>query len=344
MSNLTNWALKQVDDYIYHPSKWTRVTTFDKTIPTFWNGGTSNKILGLKIPSNYGYGMDLDPHKTTILGGMCLIATSEMKKIYNGSLRFATIEDFHNWYKSWYPRIDQIHDAVGIPPKCSSSVVYVSEDSIFSRKLAKYTGLNKDLILDVLHNVHKEQGHPVLCNYLECNGFKGDVRLVFTSEIEKELSTALRIWERLLNFNFPNPDVDAAKIELMYTGLWLDILEIKGPAIIYEPANKMYIKSWLKLNDWFTTHDFGSNINRNLGIIGYLPFTTSKGDLNILDIEDVPNFYNYKEHKISENDKMWYATNLLFSKKNVYNGNPEEIPPEKIEQLIKYDLNQYFTI
>lgn len=343
MNKLLTWAMNHDSGPNFSPNNWTRVVNINNELPIFWNGASANKVLGLKLPENFGHGLEIDPNNTTLLGGMCLLNTVEMKKIYNKEISFKTISDFSKWFRSWYPRLDQLHDAVGIPPKFCRNIIYTSENSFFANRLSQYTGLNKSEIELVLTEVHQNQGHPILKKYLENYGYRGNLNVIYTSQVEKEMQLSLKIWERLLNNHFRHSDSDFAKVELMYTGFWLDIIEKKS-GIIYEPANKMILKGWLKLDDWFLQQQYGTNINRNLGITGYLPFITSQGDGSNLSLESVPNFGNYKSFQISEGDHEWYAVNMLFSKKIILEEGPEALTKGKISELIALDLKQHFSI
>jgi hypothetical protein len=342
MNKMLTWAVNSTYGSNFNPIKWTRVPDNHNNIPTFWNGPTANKILGIKLPKNFGQGLSLDPNNTTILGGMCLINTVEMKNIFSKNIKFKSIDEFASWFSAWYPRLDQLHDAVGIPPKFCRNVVYTSEDSFFANRLSSYTGLEKEAIQKVLKEVHRHQGHIILKKYLENYGYKGDLTVVYTSEIETELKLSLKIWERLINSRFRSSDRDFAKVELMYTGLWLDILGINS-ATIYEPASKMILKGWLKLQNWVTEQAYGTNLNHNLGIVGYLPFLTNQGDGSVLPYDVVPNYHNFHNYHIAPENYPWYAVNLLFAKKKIIEEGPMSLVNTKISELIRFDLEQYYS-
>ena len=304
-----------------------------------------NKILVKKILSTDDSNqttIPIDPNKTTILGGMCLVNTVEMKDIYNRKITFDSEIGFENWYGSWYPRIDQIHDAVGVPPKLCQKIIYVSEDSFFAERLASYTGLDRSKIQTILRRVHENQGHPVLVKYLRSLGYTKEVNCIFTSDIEAKLETALRMWERILNHTFRTCDRDFAKVELMYTGFWLDVLGIKDSAVIYEPVSKMVLRGWVKLDPWFKKYPYGNEINRNLGIIGYIPFLTTKGDGSKLSIDNIPHFGNHQTFVIADEDIPWYVANLLFTKEQVRNDGPLSIEKKKVLEMIHGDFSQYY--
>jgi len=345
MNKLMNWVNDQEQSLPFLRNALTRIPIHtENSLPVFWKSQSANKILVAQFPANFGPKQSFDPNLTVVLGGMCLLNTIDMKRISRKEIAFESVQDFRQWYSSWYPRIDQVHDAVGVPPSVCQNVIYTVEDSFFADRLSAYTGLDRDGISCVLHDVHEKQGHSVLTKYLKCLGYKGNVSIVYTSEIETELSLALRIWERLLGSAFRTCDRNFAKVELMYTGFWPDILEIKSSAIIYEAASKMILKGWLKLENWFSVNKYGEGVNRNLGIAGYLPFITSSGDSSVLRFDEVPNYSNFRSFVIPDNDIAWYATNLLFMKKNVVDNGPPALSAEEVGILIKSDLSQYYEV
>jgi hypothetical protein len=343
MNKLMDWIFSQSQAAQFLPHHLKRIVEPEEgLVPTFWTGPTASKIIAHKFPSNFGHKSALNPNFTTILGGMCLLNTVEMRRIFNREIVFDKEDDFERWFASWYPRIDQVHDAVGVPPCICKKIVYVSEDSFFAGRLASYTGLDQLRLQDILRRVHENQGHKVLGRYLKALGYSGELTVVYTSDLDRELSLALSMWERMLGLTFNTCDRDFAKVELMYTGFWLDILGLKKSAIIYESAGKMLLKGRLKLSHWFQSEPFGSNLNRNLGISGYVPFLTSLGDSSVLPFDEVPNRQNYRTFVIPEEDVLWYVSNLLFSKKTVVKEGPLSLPKEKALCLIAADLPQYF--
>lgn len=275
---------------------------------------------------------------------MCLLNTIDMKRIYAKELTFNSITEFKTWFSSWYPRIDQIHDTAAVPPKVAPGVIYVSEDSFFADRLSSYTGLDRNELQAVLHDVHEQQAHPVLINFLNNYGYSGNVDVVYTSEIENELDVALRMWERMLGKKFRGGDRNFAKVELMYTGFWLDILDIRKQALIFEAASKMILKGYLRLDDWFNSQRFGKNVNSDLGVAGYLPFLTTKGEAGNLTPNEVPNFKNFKSFYISDEELQWYIVNLLYPKNDVKDQGPGILDPQVARELIANDLEQHYRI
>ncbi len=342
MNGLMTWASSQDQAVAFSKSMLTRVACGQNDVPNFWNGSSVNKIITVKFPQKFGPKLPLDLNNTTILGGMCLLNTSEMKRISKREITFNSVGDFEVWYRSWHPRIDQIHDAVGVPPNCCKKIVYVSEDSFFADRLSDYTGFNRECVQSVLKDVHASQGHPALTRYLKCMGYKGETSVVYTSDISGELSLSLRIWERMLNQTFRACDRSFAKVELMYTGFWLDILGITSSGVIYEAASKMILKGWLKLESWIEEHPYGHGINKNLGIAGYLPFLTTRGDGSVLRFDEVPNYQNHKTYTVTSEDLPWYIVNLLFMKKSVIENGPLDLTSQNAIELIASDLSQYY--
>lgn len=343
MNELMRWAGSQEQASQFSWSKLTRIQgATEPVVPEFWKTPSANKLLALKFPENLRPDSDLNPSHSAVLGGMCLLTTIDMKRMSRKEVTFNSSTQFGEWFKSWYPRIDQIHDAVGTPPNFIKKVYYVSEDSFFADRISSYTGLKKGDVQSILHATHEQQGHPTLKRYLKNQGYKGDIEVIYTSEIEKELDVALRIWERMLGTTFRGGDRNFAKVELMYTGFWLDILNLQNSGIIFEAADKMVLKGWLKIEDWFKNQPYGKGINKNLGIAGYLPFMTTKGDSSILSYTEVPNFNNYKDYKISDQDMPWYIANMLYMKKSVVDSGPDAISNENAAKMIKSDLLQYY--
>lgn len=342
MNNLLKWVYANDPDFPFKPHTWTRVVEPSTHVPQFWSGPTRHKILGLQLPEHYGHNLKLDPYKTTILGGICSIFTAESERIRKKELTFKNSSDFEKWIYFWYPRIDQIHDTVGIPPKFCPQVIYVCEDSIFAERLAKHTGLDKEALQVILKRVHIDQGHRIVCNWLKSFGYQGNVEVVYTSEIAKEIELGLALWERMLGFPFAKFERNTAKVKLMYTGIWADILGVRGSAIIYEPASHMYLETFANLSHWTRTQQYGTNINHDVGIIGYLPFWLSQGFSRTMPYEQLPNYSNYKNYEILPEDLHWYAVNLFFSGKEIVQKGPNALSDAILYDLIKKKLNKYY--
>ena len=349
------WVSSQPQATEFMPEKLTRISPIGKTpdltsiqAPDFWKSPSTNKLLALRFPLNFGPDLDLNPSKSIVLGGMCLLTTIDMKRIYRKEISFESVNDFAQWFLSWYPRIDQIHDTVGVPPKSIPKVIYATEDSFFADRISSYTGLPKDGVQSVLRDVHEQQAHPILERYLRNQGYKGEVSTIYTSDVEEELELATSIWERMLGIKFRGGDRNFAKVELMYTGIWLDILRLQNSAsnyeagVIFEAASKMILKGWLKLEEWFSQQAYGEGANRNLGIAGYLPFITLQGDSSVLSYSDVPNFSNFKTHEIPDSEMPWYVANMLFTKKSVVDNGPLFLSNKDAAYMIRSDLFQYY--
>lgn len=343
MNSLLAWVTTQPQTASFLPKELSRVVDPEgRPFSKHWESPTAGKVLIKRISPETNPERYFDPNYTTILGGMCLINTVEMKRIYNREITFANEDEFEKWYTGWYPRIDQIHDAVGIPPRLCKKIVYVAEDSFFAGRLASYTGLNRIKIGVILRRAHEMQGHPVLSRYLKTLGYSGELTCVFTSNIEDRLEIALKMWERTLNITFRTCDRDFAKVEFMYTGFWLDLLGINNVGVIYEAASKMKLRGWVRLDPWFQKNPYGSALNKNLGAIGYVPFLTTAGDGSKLAYDQVPNFSNHQSFEIANVDMPWYIVNLLFTKKTVAQNGPLSLDPEKALHMIRQDLLQYY--
>lgn len=338
------WAMSQEQTSQFIAEKLSRIPVCnDFNIDQAWRSPSMNKLITAAVPCE-GDEIEFDPNKTTILGGMCLLTTIDMKQIAKKERVFDSVSDFESWIKSWYPRIDQIHDTAGTPPTLCKRLIYVSEDSFFADRISSYTRFPKNDVQRILHNVHEQQGHPTLIQYLRNQGYKGEVDVIYTSDIEEELDLGLRIWERFLGSKFRSCDRNYAKVELMYTGLWPEIINLETSTLIFEAASKMILKGWLRLEDWFNTYNYGEGLNKNLGVIGYLPYITSKGDSSLLSYNDVPNYGNYQTFSISDEDMPWYITNFLYGKRSVVENGPLGIDWVDAKKMIKSDLFQYFNI
>lgn len=345
MNELMSWISKQPVAEGFLRKNLTRVPGTDEPIvPSYWQTATAGKISVLQFPENFGPDKDLKPANSTALGGMCLINTPDMKAMSRKEIGFSTIKEFETWYRSWYPRIDQVHDAVGAPPNGGTKVLYVTEDSLFAQRIGAYTGLDKGNVQRVLHDVHESQGHPAVVKYLKGQGFKGEVKAVYTSEVEEGLEVALRMWERMMNKSpTQKGDRNFAKVELMYTGFWLDILKLQTPGVIFEAANKMVLKGYLKLEEWFKANPYGTGVNSNLGIAGYVPFLTTRGEGADSSHSQVPNRGNHESFAIPDDDMPWYIANLLSAKKSVVENGPSAVPSDQAREMIKSDLAQIYS-
>lgn len=353
-NSIIEWVFSKEPNFPFTPDSWTKVIDATTIFLPEWKSPTYNKMLGHKLPAN------LDINKTTILGGICSIFTAETEQMRKKELIFKDINGFEKWIYSWYPRIDQIHDTVGIPPKLCSKIIYVCEDSLFAKRISVHTGLPKDELQQILKEVHTKQGHPVLCNWLKSFGYSGSIEVVYTSDLQKELKTGVRIWERISGVSFKNKYQEFACVKLMYTAIWLDILGVKDFGVIYEPANHMYQLGIKELGvicgsvdhmyqahglkDWFANNKFGVGFNHNLGIIGYLPFWTAKGISRFLPLEQLPHYGNFNTYSISMDNLPWYVINMLFTNKEVLSKSPKLICADNAKYLIKSIFNKYYHL
>ncbi len=329
-SVLQQWIMQHDSIRMVLPP-WQKCEVLDHALPQSWNKGTASKVLGVSLVK------DAVPEQYTVLGGMCSIFTAESEAIRLGQIRFSGGEEFLRWLRSWYPRLDQIHDTIGIPPRNAQRIVYVCEDSIFARRLAAQTGLKEDELLQILRTVHEQQGHPVLLNWIRQNGYHGSVQVVYTSDITREIDVALRIWQRLGRFKIPTRDKDMSMVKLMYTSLWLDILGIKK-GVIYEPAAHMFLEDRLHyLRGWYR-----SQRADDIGFIGYLPFWSSQGQTRMFGYDQVPNWGNWQQFQIPQGEESWYAANTLFTKKNIIHSGPEFVAAEEIKRQLALDLTTYY--
>ena len=121
----------------------------------------------------------------------------------------------------------------------------------------------------------------------------------------------------------------------MYTGIWLDILGIISSAVIYEPADHMYLDGFSKLKPWFEKNYYGGGFNRNLGIVGFLPFWSTQGSTRCLPDGLVPSKGSYG-YNFFESEKYWQVINFLFSDKRVVQNGPTIITENEIRDFVKF--------
>lgn len=274
---------------------------FDILSESFLPSATYGPIAK-KVVISLGNFDNFDPNRTTWLGGICSLATGDWEQIRKGEKNFSSVTHFSDWLKSWYPRIDQLHDAIGIPPRSCPGAVYVVEDSFFARRMAKATKLSEEELSFVFRQIHKEFGEKAVSRWLQNYGYQRGVRAVYTSELEKELEIALRIWERETGTGISPNRRDWAKVELMYMPVWLDILGLNF-GIISEPVE--HAQSTLK-SPWRS---------ERLYQIGYLPFHCALGSTRLLPLEPVTHRGNWKDFQVEE---RWSAINFAFNTKEPF--------------------------
>lgn len=275
-------------------------------------GPQRSKILAGKIEQGF------KPEDTTWLGGICSLFTADGERIRKKETTFTNESAFDAWLRSWYPRLDQVHDTVGVPPASAKGVVYVVEDSIFGRRVANWTGLNADDLSKIFKNVHEEHGGPAIEKWLRNYGYQGSVNCVYTSELEKDLDLSLRIWERSLGKPFSPNKRDWAKVEMMYTPLWPSILGL-SKAIIAEPCHH---------GTKLPSATFGNGLSQ----VGFLPYWGETGTTRNLPYTEVPNIGNVAN--FTRWDTEWNKINLEFNAKNPLNFTPEALV-NRAGQLVK---------
>lgn len=257
-----------------------------------------------------------DPATTTWIGGVCSIFTGDGESIRTGEVSFSNLDEFYAWLASWYPRLDQVHDTVGIPPKGCQQVVYVVEDSIFGRRLARWTKLPAEELARALRSIHQEYGAGVIQRWLANYGYTGKVEVVYTSDLEVQLELALGIWEREMGRKVPRPERDQMKIELMYTPVWLSILGLtKG--LICEPFHHGTV----------VEHYHRSN---GLAFAGFLPFWTAQGTTRLLTHSQVTNRSNWRDF---QTEQGWGGVNHAFNTKDPVGYDPQSIVRRTLQDL-----------
>ena len=269
----------------------------------------SKSPLSNKFVWNNGKCDLADPNTSTMISGMCCVRVTSLEILKNDT-SIKTEMDFLNWYALWYPRIDQVHDGIGIPPKLCKKMIYVVEDYIHAQRVIKLRP-NWDLqtIVKMIKTVHLAQGHSVVCNWVENYQpqFRGAIECIFLSDILKEIATGIKIAKK---FGFKNYEAEKEMLKFMYTSFWPQVLGIEKGAIICEPIK--YI------NRYQTNYN---SILDEIPIIGFLPYVED------YEIEAVP--HDVIPHRFGllsrENDYVnkWFGLNVYFNHKDILNGGPD---------------------
>lgn len=269
---------------------------------------------GEKIVSWQGM-ENIDPSKAIVVGGICSLMPADRERIRSKEIIFSDLNDFEKWFRSFYPRLDQIHDCVGIPPKAVSEIVYVVEDSIWARRISEDSGgvLSVEGIERILREVHKERGEEIISRWLKLGGYRGPVRAVYSSEYEDKMDSYLRTLKRLTQEKIKPSEVDRMKVYMMYTGLWPDILGIDGHVVIYEPFHHFNeVRSFRLLKRWINDNPYGeSGDNSNVSALGFIPYGCSEGPTRQLGFESVPHFGNIDGYSVEERNLISSALNLF---------------------------------
>lgn len=233
------------------------------------------------------------------LGGMCSLFTGDSEHIRRQQVTFQSVDDFYAWMANWYPRLDQIHDTLGVPPGDCQRAVYVVEDSMFARRLAKWTGLDAQELAHAIRSLHEGYGAGVIRRWLENYRYRGQVEVVYTSDLDHDLELALGIWEGEMSQTVSPSDRDRMKVELMYTPVWLRILGLKS-GLISEPFH----------HGGMLPHYHRSN---GLGFAGFLPYWTANGSTRLLPYDQVTHRGNWRDFRAEPN---WTQVNLAFNGKD----------------------------
>ena len=154
-----------------------------------------------------------DPNTQVWLGGTCSLFTGDSDAIRTGQQTFASEDDFFTWLTGWYPRLDQVHDTLAIPPRACRKAIYVVEDSFFARRVAKFTGLSEAGLTQAFRTVHQEYGAGVVERWLQNYGWQGQVEVVYTSQLEDKLDLALTLWEADMGKHIRPAERDQMKVE-----------------------------------------------------------------------------------------------------------------------------------
>ncbi len=260
---------------------------------------------GTKIMLAKGDLSAFDPNKTTWTGGMCCLFTGDAEMIRRQQLRFASEVEVGEWMSQWYPRFDQLHDTIGIPPNSCKAVLYVVEDSTWARKIAKWTDLDEGKLQRTFRMVHERYGESAVKQWLSVNGYKNAfkqdengldyVRVLYTSDLESEYGMAMRMLERRRGKVVGRKNEDDVRVALLYDTIWLDMIGIKG-GVIVEPLNHII-------------YDEVFQGGEGLVKLGYLPFWSDTGTTRDLPWQQVLSRANYQEYVPT----AWDMVNIGFS-------------------------------
>ena len=300
-----------------------------------WHSKMASKILARLV--NEDWPVD----QVLFLGGICSIFTGDWATL--SPTNFCTIDQFEGWLRSWYPRFDQVHDAVGIPPRGAQRLIYVCEDSLFARRISGMIKLEVQGLTEVLRQTHQELGHPIIERWLRQNGYRGKVEVVYTSDLERELEVGLRLWSRLLKASVASRHQDVMRVRMMYTAFWLDVLDQKGPAVVLEPANHggINIKEYRQsLEGFFTENPYAQpGVNEMLGIAGYLPHWGRSGMTRHQPFTEVINRGNWDTFCFDE----FTSLNILFGNAAIAERGREALQIEEIERRARGDLGLLYS-
>lgn len=269
---------------------------------------------------------ELDPNKTTVIGGICGTKVSSLREM--DAIGIKNIDQFRDWHLGWFPRIDQVHDAVGIPVKSCKKIVYIFEDTTHADRIIN---IRKDWhkleVQEILKEAHLKDGHRVLGNWLKLHGFTGDLSFIFLSELEKEIKLGLRVASKL---GFESGDTTKRLRKLMYTSIWPSVLGIDGDALVFEPIH--YIKR--HQSRYKTLLD-------KIGIISYIPYLSGSYELDQIPHKEIPNLSNFSNFLFEGNENFYSIINLLFAKKDLLE-NISLADSSRVQEFITQDLHQYF--
>jgi hypothetical protein len=299
----------------------------------WYDKGRGNVIVGAELPERF------NTDKAVVLGGICSLFPGDVKELIQNRGELANFAALDGWLRSWYPRFDQVRDTVGTPPAATKRVVYVVEDSLWARRIGSIVDIPPSDIQPLLKDLHTSRGAPAIERWLREGGFKGTIEPVYTSTLERELETALKVFERFTGSDC-RENRDRAKIQLMYTGIWPSILGIAGQAVVFEPADHGFESTAFK--KFGATAPYGkAGPNAELGFIRMMPAASAEGPTRDLPATAVPNFGNWGEFKITDREAFWTALNLW--PRDTLNRNVvRQIDAAEVERRMRMDLDKIF--
>ncbi len=281
---------------------------------------------------------DMEPSIATWLGGVCSISTGRGEAIRTGRMSFKNESDFADWMEATYPRLDTILNAVAPPPAICHKLIYVVEDSIWARRLAKWTGLNATELTHILREVHEKQGDQALLAWLSLCGYSAwrdnnneanrrDIEVVYTSDLEKELRIMLETYKLLQNIRVKAGKVDGTLVSLMYTNIWKIALGMPAntEVAIMEPMEHLL--------DIPSPNPFPVT---NLYQGGFLPAYSAEGPLRSLPYDQVIHRGNYRGYQAKD---RWDIVNFRFASKK-----PQEITLDQVNEFAQRDLSKIYEL
>lgn len=243
---------------------------------------------------------NIDLNKAVILGGICCLKKTSFEEMKQ--LNINNSEEFSIWYKSWYPRFDQLHDMVGIPPKQCKKIVYIIEDSFHAKRISYIIKNSSPVEINhIIKDTHIHQGVPIIKRYLTFMGYTGEIKYIFLSDILDEIKTGIKIAKR---HGFRKNEEEKEVLKFLYTSFYPSIIG-ESNCIVFEP---------IKYISRYTVHY--NSVLDGLPMVGFIPYISNTGSGSINHRESIHKD-NYNELIIPPNN--WNIINFLYMKNNELN-------------------------